>query len=150
MPKKHYPVIREFRVANNAGVPQLNSKIDVMRNLSQINHRLYRQSRIPEVNVTIDADVADGTTIDVYALADSWWTMKALQLAKAAWDASNAEEDMMLNGRRARWNDFRVSDGLVATGGGGTGFDLLDAVQFDRDTLAQVNFTAGEFDFSTD
>ncbi len=149
MPKKHYPVIREFRVGNNAGVPQLNAKIDVMKNLSQINHRLYRQSRMPECSITIDGSAADGTTIEVFALADSWWTMKALQMAKMAWDESNAEEDTMLKGRRARWNDFRVGDGLVATGGGGTGFDLLDAQQYDRDTLATVNFTAGEFDFST-
>ena len=149
MPKKHYPVQREFRVANNTGVPQLNAKIDVMRNLSQINHRLYRQSRMPEVSISIDGSAADGTTVEVYALADNWWIHKSLQMAKAAWDASNEEEDMMLKGRRARWNDFRVSDGLVATGGGGTGFDLLDVVQFDRDPLAAISFTAGEFDLST-
>jgi len=149
MPKKHYPVQREFRVVNTTGVPQLNAKIDVMRCMSQINHRLYRQSRMPEVSVSIDGSAADGTTVEVYALVDNWWTHKALQMAKAAWDASNAEEDAMLNGRRARWNDFRVSDGLSATSGGGTGFDLLDAVQFDRDTLVPVPFSAGEFDFST-
>ena len=55
----------------------------------------------------------------------------------------------MLKGRRARWNDFRVSDGLVATAGGGTGFDLLTVAQFDRNTLAAVPFTAGEFVDST-
>jgi hypothetical protein len=151
MPRKdkHYPVIREFSVVNNTGAPQLNGVVDVPRSLSQINHRLMRQSRIYECSVTVDGNVSDGTTIDVYALADSWWTMKALQMAKAAWDAANAEEKEMLDGKTARWNDFRVLHGLQPTGGGGTGFDVLTAVQFNRNTLANVPFTAGEFDLST-
>jgi hypothetical protein len=109
--------------------------------MSQTNHRLYRQSRYYEVSVTIDSNVADGTTIDIYALADNWWTEKALQLAKAAWDESNAEEKEMLKGKVARWNDFRVQAGL-------TGFGGLTAQQFSHTTLAAVPFTAGEFDDS--
>lgn len=141
MAKKHYPVIRKFSVANTTGVPQLHGVVDTMKNLSQINHRLYRQSRIPEVSVTIDANVANGSTINVYALADSWWTMKALQMAKSAWDKANESELAMLDGKKARWNDFRVDDGVG-------GADILTAVQFDT-SLAPVNFTAGEFVAST-
>lgn len=141
MPKKHYPVQRKFTVANTTGVPQPHGVVDVMRNLSQINHRLYRQSRIPEVSVTIDANVADGTTVNVYALADNWWTMKALQMAKAAWDESNAEEKMMLGGKTARWNDFRVADGVASA-------DTLTAQQYTAG-LATVDFTAGEFVLSS-
>jgi hypothetical protein len=145
----HYPVIRKFSVINNTGAPQTNGIVDVAQEMSKINHRLMRQSRMYEVSVTVDANVADGTTIDIYALADSWWTMKSLQMAKSAWDASNAEEKTMLNGKTARWNDFRVKPGLSATGGGGTGFDSLTAVQFENSTLSQIPFTAGEFELST-
>ena len=147
--EKHFPVIRKFSVVNNTGAPQTNGLVDVPQELSKINHRLMRQSRMYECNVIVDANVADGTTIDVYALCDSWWTMKGLQMAKAAWDESNSEEKMMLNGKTARWNDFRVAAGLTATGGGGTGFDPLIATQFTNTTLASLPFVAGEFDLST-
>ena len=145
---KHYPVVRKFSVINTSGTPQQNGIIDVAKEMSKINHRLMRQSRMYDVSVTVDANVSDGTTIDVYALADTWWAMKALQMAKMAWDKSNEEEKAMLNGKVARWNDFRVFDGLPNIGSGATGFDELTAVQFNNQ-LSQVPFTAGEFDYST-
>jgi hypothetical protein len=119
-----------------------NAFADVGSLLSKVNHRLYRQSRYYECSVTIDSNVADGTTVDVYALADTWWTQKSLQLAKQAWDESNAEEKMMLNGKVARWNDFRVQAGLGGFGG-------LNPVQFSRVTLANVPFLTGEFEDSS-
>lgn len=134
-----YPVQRSFSVRQPAGPPALNAFVDVGASMSQINHRLYRQSRYYEASVTIDSNVADGTTVDVYALMDTWWTSKALQMAKSAWDESNAEEMKMLNGKTARWNDFRVSAGL-------SGFGSLDPVQFSHTTLNGVPFVAGEFD----
>ncbi len=137
---KRYPVNRIVSVAQ-ASPAAANAFADVGALMSQTNHRLYRQSRYYEVSVTIDSNVADGTTIDIYALADNWWTEKALQMAKAAWDESNAEEKEMLDGKVARWNDFRVQTGL-------TGFGGLIAQQFAHTTLAAVPFTAGEFDNS--
>jgi len=134
-----YPVQRSFSVRQPAGPAAVNAIVDVAGSLSKINHRLYRQSRYYESSVTIDSNVVDGTTVDVYALMDTWWTSKALQLAKTAWDESNAEEMKMLNGKIARWNDFRVQHGLTAFGG-------LDPVQFSRGSLVGVPFTAGEFD----
>lgn len=138
---KRYPVQRLIAQRQPAGPPALNAVVDVPGSLSKINHRLYRQSRYYEVSVTIDSNVADGTTVDVYALADTWWTQKSLQLAKKAWDESNAEEKMMLNGKVARWNDFRVAHDL-------SGFGSLDPVQFGRVSLGGVPFVAGEFELS--
>lgn len=106
--------------------------------MSQTNHRLYRQGRYYECSITIDSNVADGTTVDVYALADTWMVQKAWQMAKAAFDESNAEEKEMLNGRIARWNDFRVAVGLPGFGG-------LQANNFLKGTLGATPFTAGEF-----
>ena len=62
-------------------------------------------------------------------------------MAKAAWDASNAEEIAMNGGKVARWNDFRVTPGL-------TGFGELQAVQFRQGTLSQISFIAGQFNNS--
>lgn len=109
--------------------------------MSQTNHRLYRQGRYYECSVTIDSNVADNTTVDVYALADTWMVEKAWQMAKSAFDASNAEEMEMLNGRIARWNDFRVATGL-------TGFGGLNATNFLKGTLSANQFLVGQFDLS--
>ena len=135
--KKHYPVIRRLTVGATEAPVNLNGIIDVPRLMSQVNHRLYRQSRVYETSVTVDADLPDATTIEVFALADSWWTMKALQLAKAAWDESNAEELKMLGGKKARWSDFRVLHGVASP-------EELVARQF-ASNLNPVQFTAGEF-----
>ena len=135
--KKHYPVIRRLTVGATEAPVNLNGIIDVPRLMSQVNHRLYRQSRVYETSVTVDADLPDGTTIEVFALADSWWTMKALQLAKTAWDESNAEELKMLGGKKARWSDFRVLHGVASP-------EELVARQF-ASNLNPVQFTAGEF-----
>jgi len=139
--KTRYPCQKEISVAQPAGPAASNVTIDVPAVLSRVNHRLYRQSRYYECSVTIDSNVDDGTTVDVYALMDTWWTQKALQLAKKAWDESNAEEKAMLNGKVARWNDFRVSAGL-------SGFGGVQANQFSRFNLSPAPFTAGEFDDS--
>ena len=139
--KSRTPTQRMISVAQPTGPPAIDAQIDVARILSQTNHRLYRQSRVYDVSVTIDSNVADGTTVDVYALADTWMVHNALQLAKTAWDESNAEEMKMLNGKIARWNDFRVSSGV-------TGAGFLNATNFLKGTLAATQFTAGEFSAS--
>jgi hypothetical protein len=138
--KKHYPIQRKLNVEQLAPATA-DAYMSVSKLLSQVNHRLYRQSRVYECSVSIDANVADATTVDVYALADTWYLKGALKLAKAAWDASNSEEIAMNGGRVARWNDFRVTPGL-------TGFQELRAVQFRQATLAQVAFIAGQFNDS--
>lgn len=139
---KRYPVERTLNVGQTSPAA-LNAVADVGEMLSKINHRLYRQSRYYECSVSIDADAIEGTTVDVYALMDTWWTQKALQLAKSAWDASNAEEKEMLGGRVARWNDFRVSSGVTLSGGTGN----LNPVQFNQ-SMASALFNAGEFDLA--
>jgi len=138
MPKKHYPVQRIISVAQSPGPAANIGYASIPRSLSKVNHRLYRESRTYECSVQIDANVADATTVDVYALADTWYLKGALKLAKSAWDASNAEEIAMNNGHVARWNDFRVNDGVSGAGN-------LNPVQFDKGTLNPNLNTAGEF-----
>jgi hypothetical protein len=112
--------------------------IPISDNLCKVNHRLYRQSRVYECKVSIDANVADATTVDVYALADTWYLKGALKLAKSAWDEAMSEEMMANNGNKARWSDFRIEDGIAGAGSG-------TVEQFDQVTLNPTSFTAGEF-----
>ncbi|AXF52623.1 MAG: putative capsid protein [Cressdnaviricota sp.] len=140
---KHYPVQRNIGLSATSPAAA-NLVVDGPKNLSQTNHRLYRQSRYYEMSVTLDTDLAEGTTVDVYALADSWMVQKAYQMAKDAFDESNAEEMKMLSGRVARWNDFRVAHGLVPTGG----IDTALATNYLKRTLAATPFTVGEFQLS--
>lgn len=141
MPKKHYPVQRTISVAQAPGVPSNIGVCQIANKLSQVNHRLYRESRTYECSVTIDGNVADATTVDVYALADTWYLKGALKLAKQAWDKSNAEEIAMNDGNVARWSDFRVDNGISTAAS-------LQAVQFARTSLGAVQMTGGEFDKS--
>lgn len=140
MPKKHYPVQTVIPVEQPAPVAA-TAVVSVPTCLSKINHRLYRQSRIYEASVQIDANVADATTVEVYALADTWYLKGALKLAKSAWDKSNEEEIMMNNGKTARWNDFRIDHGVAASGS-------VNPVFGAKGTLADTGFVAGEFDLS--
>ena len=139
--KSRTPTQRMISVAQPAGPAPLDAVIDVAKILSQTNHRLYRQSRVYDASVSIDSNVVDDTTVDVYALADTWMVHNALKLAKTAWDESNAEEMKMLNGKIARWNDFRVIPGI-------TGAGYLNAVNFEKQTLSPSQFVAGEFSSS--
>ena len=139
---KRYPVQRSYQLDQPLPAAGTTALVDVPMHLSQVNHRLYRQSRYYEVSVTVDTDMADTTTLDVYALSDTWMNQKALQLAKSAWDESNAEELKMLNGKKARWNDFRVRSGLTAP------FPTPNAALHDQTTLNVAAYTAGEFEDS--
>ena len=137
MPKKHYPVQRTMSI--NQGAPAAADVfVPISDNLSKVNHRLYRQSRVYECKVSIDANQTDGRTVDVYALADTWYLKGALKLAKSVWDEAMSEEMMANNGNKARWSDFRIEDGVAGAGDG-------TVSQFSRSTLAEIPFTAGEF-----
>lgn len=135
---KHYPVQRQISITHPSGPVAPRALLDVASVLSQTNHRLYRQGRYYECSLTIDSNVANDTTVDVYALCDTWMVQKAWQMGKAAFDASNAEEKEMLNGRIARWNDFRV--GAHVSGASG-----LEPTNFLKGTLAPTQLTEGEF-----
>lgn len=114
MAKKHYPVQRKIRLGESN--PTSNNATMIVRTdlaLSQVNHRLYRQSRVYKCNVTMDGTgVAPGTFVDVYALSDTWMNQKAYQLAKRMYDENSAEEKEQLGKHSSRWLDFRVDHGF--------------------------------------
>ena len=139
---KHYPVQRHIRLAEGAN-PQSNNAtmlVRVDRELSRVNHRLYRQSRVPSCKISIDANVAAGTGVDVYVLRDTWMNQKAYQLAKQEFDNNAVQEREQLGTMTARWNDFRVNMGLSS-------FAELDAV-IEGETTATKMFGVGEYELS--
>lgn len=137
MSNKHYPVQRHINV-EQPGTASADAVIRLPDCLGKVNHRLYRQSRCYEAKVTIDSSQADGRTVEVYALADTWYLQGALRLAKSVWDKAMENEAEMNNGRKARWSDFRVAAGIQ-------GASDVVPVQSSRYNLTELQFTAGEF-----
>ena len=116
MAKMHYPTQNTFRLGFT--LPSNSTRVfgAIDRDLSRINHRLYRQSRYYQMKVDIDADLPDGSTVFVYALQDTWMNQKAYQMAYEAFLKNSAEESSQLrSGAKARWHDFRVDHGIAAT-----------------------------------
>ena len=110
---KHYPVQRNIRPEEiTAG-----AFVHVVRSdklLSNVNHRLYRQSRVYCVKVGIEPDYTDygQQQVNVYVLADTWMNHKAYNMAFQQFTENSKEESGQLKGNVARWNDFRVDHGL--------------------------------------
>lgn len=85
---------------------------DAARGLSEINHRLYRRGRCYTLKIDIDNDAAvEGNTIDVYALANTWWIANAFAAARGAYDTAVAEERASVF-QHGRWNDFIPTNGF--------------------------------------
>lgn len=122
---KHYPVQRKIRLGTpQPSQPHTEALIRVDKVASQVNHRLMRQSRVYSVKIDIDTDLPDGSVVDVYAIADTWYNHKAYNMAKAVFDDNSKEEIAQLGKDVARWNDFRVDAEPSGS------FHDLDAVQF--------------------
>lgn len=66
------------------------------------------------MKVDIDADLPDGSFVDVITISDTWYNQKAYQFAKRIFDENSMEESAMLGSSKARWTDFRVDHGLGA------------------------------------
>ncbi len=131
---KHYPVQRNIRPEEiTAGAIAHVVRSDKL--LSNVNHRLYRQSRVYSVKVNIDPDYDDlsAQDVNVYVLSDTWMNQKAYQMAKKTFDDNSKEELAQLKTSKARWNDFRVDHGLPLEIGTGLGFSETKAYQFEPD-----------------
>ena len=137
-----YPVMRQFPLLIS-GTPDTNAIIRVDRALGAINHRLYRQSRMYTAKVDMDADAPSGTTVDVWALCDTWWLHKAYRLAFETFMENSKEERGQAGTSLGRWNDFRVDTGL------GTAFqkDLLPSGNLVPTGTAQIFGTGTDTEY---
>jgi hypothetical protein len=137
---KHYPV--QNKITMGVPLPSAANTNFIVRSdklLSNVNHRLYRQSRVYKCKIDIDADLPDGSVVTVYAISDTWYNQKAYQMAKAIFDENSMQETEMLNKSNARWNDFRVDHGDTVD-------DELQAVQFSG--AVGTLFNSGEYEMS--
>lgn len=107
---KHYPVVRGSPISSGAAA---NTLVDMSRNLSVMNRRLYRFGRNYQVKVDLRHDYA-GPYVEVYALRDDWAVQKAFQMAYQKYlDNTMDERENLSSNMIARWEDFRVRDGLT-------------------------------------
>ena len=110
----YYPVQRTV----NLGTSGQDDKfvLDVARQLSAVNHRLYRQGKTYQVKIDFDNRTNTGagpSQYEVWALVDTWYVQKAWQLARATYlEATAGERAVMSKQKIARWEDFRVGAGI--------------------------------------
>lgn len=134
----YYPVQRSMDLRSTATEVDYYI-LDVGRNLSVQNKRLYRQGKTYVCKVDLQAG-HQNSQYDIYALVDTWYVQKAWQLAKATYDKATADERSVMSGQQiARWEDFRIAHGLSGHAGG----ELVPAPY--SNGLASVADTAGEF-----
>lgn len=116
MKADYYPVQRQTYL-NSDQTENDYYVLDVGRNLSVLNHRLYRQGKTYSVKVDLDAG-HQTAQYDIYALVDTWYIQKAWQLARATYLKTMVDERAHIgNDKAARWEDFRVDAGLSGSTG---------------------------------
>lgn len=135
----YYPVQRSMDLRSSA-VESDYYVLDVARNLSVANHRLYRQGKTYQVKVDLEPGHA-ASKYNVFALVDTWYVQKAWQLARARYlENVSAERAVMSKQQIARWEDFRVGAGLSGHAGG-----LLLPAPYSTGLASNAD-TDGEFD----
>ena len=92
--------------------------VDVPRSLSEVNHRLYRQSRVYRCKVSsLQSMNKNNPLYYVYVLRDTWMLQKAYQMAKDTYDKNMIEEMQDVSATNlARWQDFRIDLDPKASG----------------------------------
>lgn len=123
---KETHVVRKFEIKTIQDViPGVDTMdvLDIGSCLSKVNHRLYRQGRVYKAKISLDTRTMedDSATVDVWALAPTWWVRQAWHYARKAYDDALADEKELLSaGNVARWRDFRVASGYLNTFESGT------------------------------
>lgn len=140
-PLGYLPVQRKISLAAVSGATNYGL-IDAGRLLSTSNHRLYRYGKRYNLKIDIDPDAVSGTTVEVWALADTWAIQKAYEEAKRVFDkAYTNERENLSKEARARWFDFRASIGV-------SGDTMFAVTSVDPNPGTLTLLTGGEFDNS--
>jgi len=143
--KKRYAVQRHLDFDTAQISTSSANIIDIPKNLSQLNHRLYRQSRVYKAKVNIPSPTTAGDVVHVFALRDTWMLQKAYQMAKDSYDKNTVEERSGITPTNlARWQDFRIS--LKPASGVTYAEPQVGVVA--NTTLTTTGLTAGEFELS--
>jgi len=110
--------------------------------MSQLNHRLYRYGKRYTQKIDVDPSfMAAGSSVDVFALMDTWFVQKAYEEAAMVFHrAYENERENLTKGAQARWFDFRIQSGIPATV-----VDLYPATDGNPRTSPPSAVVAGEF-----
>ncbi len=116
--------------------------VQVDKLASNSNHRLYRQGRVYHCKVGHDVNTLGGAqSIDVYALADTWFLTNAWKMAKKTFNLATKEErESLASLNKAKWYDFRIDDGL-------SGASNARVIQMAPNGTGQA-LSQGEYDYS--
>ena len=136
---KTQKVLRSFTVE----IPSGNSYVDVMRELSKINRKLFRQGMVVgieniEFGFNSNPQLFDTVWLTAAVAGDTWSVHNSWTKGKALWDEMQhlvLEDNPSIEGK---WADFKVH---------------LDSQQLDGTTLvakdaAGADYIAGEWDIS--
>lgn len=109
-PLGYFPVQRKITLSFQGGVGPVNYAYgDAGSLLSRINNRLYRFGKLYDLKLDASAALPAGTTIEVYALSNTWYVQKAFEEAKSVYDRAYRNEIENINETNiARWRDFRI------------------------------------------
>jgi hypothetical protein len=136
----HYPTVRTFEITPQTPVISTTRVLDSGKVLSQANRRLYRYTRYYDLKLDLNQNSTQ--TIEVFALRDDWAVQKGLQMAYQQYLENTAHErNKLTDGQVARWEDFRVSDGVAGP------HDELFATLRDQNMTA-TRLGVGEFSLS--
>ena len=108
-PLSYFPVIRKMEVALPLTGTVNYAFGDAGAMLSRINNRLYRYGKMYDLKFDVSANLPAGTSIEVYALSNTWYVQKAFEEAKNIYDRAYENEVENINETNiARWRDFRI------------------------------------------
>jgi len=142
-PLTYLPVQRKLHLGVDTGSPSTTAQFDSGRLLSQTNHRLYRYGKRYTQKVDVDPSYLNpGTTVDVWALMDTWYVQKAFEEAKIVFHRAYTDERENLSADTvARWFDFRITSGITTV-------DMFPLVDGNPTTPTSSLIVDGEFDDS--
>ena len=98
---------RSFPLQRVAPVgPGTTFQLNVDKELSHMNARLYRQHGAYKVKINLLDIASTVANVEVFALANTWYVVNAIKEAKKIHDMGMAEE--IAYGGKSRWYDFRI------------------------------------------
>lgn len=130
----------QLRIPIGSVTPSSTLKeLDVPRIMSGVNHRLYRQHGCYRVKVDMLTSGPVGD-VKVYALSNTWYVKRAIQMAKSIHDKVMEEERAL--GQQSRWYDFRINPNLAAHD------DMVQAISLTPGAAPTLATHPGEWAYS--
>ena len=114
-------------------------ELDVPRIMSGVNHRLYRQHGCYRVKVDL-LTAGPVQEVKVYALSNTWYVKRAIQMAKEVHD--KVMEDERDLGMQSRWYDFRINPNLASHD------DMVQAISLTPGATPTLATHPGEWAYS--